>query len=368
MRVLFFCSCLLLLLVSGGGAEVAGSNQAAVSGEVPLRIEFWYGDVQQAWLHGGAQPLVNVLGSVTPREQAGDVWYRVNGGPRAPLMLGPDLHRLVRPGDFNIEIDRAALLPGRNTVTVGVHDLSGRLVSREVWIDCREGRRWEIPCEIDFAAAANVQDAVEVIDGRWALTPDGLRTVEPGYDRQVAFGDGSWSDYELEAEILFHQLLPDLDGREADGPPYLSHAHTSFNLRWRGHPDDGFRPRRDWMELGSLVALRWDQEAAEPGGVWWLHFGRGASGEEKGRSILDRRVRHQVSVGGRYLYRMRVETLPDGGARYSAKVWRADGEEPPEWQVQGIDGAEALGSGSVVFVVHHSDVTLCRVRVGHLGD
>ncbi len=332
----------------------------------PPVIDVWYGDRQTFGTRGSTQPLVNVLGSIRPARHAADVWYRLNGGKRRQLVRGPDLHRLARPGDFNVELDRSHLRKGENTLQITMYDLWGRKVNKEVVLDNRPDGRAELPFEVDFSKVENLQEAVEVIDGRWELVEDGVRIAEPYYDRQLAFGDASWQDFELHAEIVFHEHFVGFRGRNRQGPPYLSHAHTSFNMRWAGHPDDGAVPRRAWQNLGSLVALRSDLATPAKGSYWWLHYGVPQPGRKAKRSEMTPEKRFQIELGERYHYRMRAETLDENRTRYSTKVWKEGDPEPDGWQTTGVDESESVRSGSIVFVVHHSDVTLCRVRVERL--
>lgn len=341
------------------------SNKTA-AGEQPSvkpEIDVWYGDTQRFGHAGNSQPVVNLLGCVSPAEQVAEAHFRVNGGRHQQIVLVPDLRRLANRGDFNLEIERSQLKSGRNEISIHIRTPLGQDVQKDVIVEYTPKQQPTLPFEIDFSTVANVQDAVEVIDGKWELTDSGLRTSAPYYDRQIAFGDMAWTDYELHAEVIFHRHFPDLNGRNPHGSPYLSHAHTSFNLRWQGHPNDGYLPRRDWMNLGSLVALRSDLVTRNQGSYWWLHFGRGIPGKAAKRSLTNRDQRFQIVPGERYAYRLRAKTLTPEQTQYSAKVWRADKEEPADWQMQAVDESEALRSGSAVFVVHHSDVTLARVRV-----
>ena len=339
-----------------------GLCPAVTADDKPV-IDAWYGDTQQFGSRGNTQPMINILGSIRPSALAANPYFRVNGGTLRPFVLGTDLHRLANDGDFNLEIDRASLKPGKNVVQIHVRTPKGVDVTRDVEFQYEQGRKWELPYKVDFTKVSSIQDVVEVIDGKWRLTNDGLRTAEPYYDRQIAFGDSSWKDYELEAEILIHRMLPDLQGRNQGAPPYLSHSHVSFNLRWAGHPDDGFSPRRDWQNLGSLVALRADLSTPNRGSYWWMHFGRGVKGRPAKRSLTVREKRLSVQPDTRYRYRMKVETLGEARARYSTKMWATEDAEPDDWQMVAVDESERFASGSAVFVVHHSDVTLCSIVV-----
>jgi hypothetical protein len=352
---------------SAGSADTKHANIDATRENKQLpQIHLWYGDRQRFGHLGNPQPLINVLGSIKSVGQVADAYFQLNEGRHQQMVFGGDLHRLARDGDFNIEIERSALKVGENTVRITARTPLGRDVTRELIIRYVGKFGCKPPIEVDFSKVENIQHVAEVIDGKWSLTEQGVRTAEPYYDRQLAFGDHSWKNVELRAEIIFHRHFVEFEGRNPHGPPYLSHAHTSFCLRWAGHPEDGFLPRRDWMNLGSLVALRCDLATPDQGSYWWMHFGRGIKGKPAKRSILAKEERFQIVPGERYRYRMRAETLSSEETRYSTKLWCAGDEEPDDWQLQAVDRSESVPSGSIVFVVHHSDVTLCRLRIESL--
>lgn len=343
------------------------SGETTAVKDTPV-ISVWYGDHQKFGHLGNTHPQVNLLGSITPKSGVADMSYRLNKGRRRPLILGPDLHRLARSGDFNIGIQRDALKSGRNVVQIHCRTLDGTDFDKEVILEYYPNKSWSLPYEVDFSKIESIQDAAEVVDGKWELTGQGVRTNEPYYDRVLAFGDNTWTDIELEAEIIFHQHFVDFQNRNPNGPPYLSHAHTSFDLRWQGFPDDGWVPRRDWQSIGSLVALRIDLGQAKSGSFWWMHFGRGIPGKPAKRSVMKRDTRFQIQLEKPYRYRMRVETLSDSSAKYQTKVWSLGDPEPSDWQMTAIDESESIRSGSAVFVVHHSDVTLCKLKIVSIGD
>lgn len=329
-------------------------------------VSFWYGDEQTFGALGNSNPLINILGSISPASQAVNVWYRLNNGKPRQLLLGPDLHRLARDGDFNIEIERTRLKPGANTLRVSLHDLWGRKRVADLKINFESGNSWPLPYKVDFSQVDHLQSVVDVIDGKWELTEDGVRTAEPYYDRTFALGDDRWEDMELHAELIFHRHFVDFKDRDRNAPPYLSHSHASFNMRWAGFPDDGMAPRRAWQSLGCLVALRRDLAQSKAGSYWWMHYGYGRKGIKAKRSEMERATRFEIVPEQRYHYRMRAETISDGNTRYSTRLWKDGDPEPAEWQMIGTDVAETVQSGAIVFVVHHADVTLCSVEVKQL--
>ncbi len=334
--------------------------------DAPPTVSYWYGDEQTFGALGHSNPLINILGSIRPASQAANVWYRLNDEKPRQLVIGPDLHRLARRGDFNVEIERSRLRPGKNTFRITLHDLWGRKQVANLAINYVDGKSWPLPYQVDFSKVTNLQSVVDVIDGKWTLTEVGVRTSEPYYDRTFAFGDGSWKDMELHAELIFHRHFVDFKDRAHTGPPYLSHAHASFNMRWSGFPDDGVVPRRAWQSLGCLVALRCDLAQPKAGSYWWMHYGHARKGIQAKRSEMTRENRYQIELDHPYHYRMRAETVDDGNTRYSTKLWKDGDQEPSQWQMVGNDFAETVPAGSIVFVVHHSDVTLCAIEVKKL--
>jgi hypothetical protein len=171
----------------------------------------------------------------------------------------------------------------------------------------------------------------------------------------IAIGDVTWTDYEVVTSVIFHKFLADVIAPK--GPPYSNHGHASVLLRWQGHPDDGFQPRRKWHPCGGLAM--WRADAGTVGCEWvWQGGETGIIGREGKKRPLE--------LGRRYRIRGRVETLPGPQTRYSIKGWSADGPEPKEWDLVSIDGAQDVQSGSLLLVAHHSDVTFGDVEVRSL--
>lgn len=354
------------VLHAGGAASLADDVVLPPKPAEPPEVRFWYGDEQTFGAIGHSNPLVNIVGSIRPAAQAVNIWYRLNGEKPRQLVTGPDLHRLARSGDFNVEIERSRLKPGRNTLRITLHDLWGRKRTADLLINYDAGKSWPLPYRVNFRQVTDLQSVVDVIDGKWDLTPDGVRTAEPYYDRTFAFGDDTWKDVELHAVLLFHRHFVDFEGRARTGPPYLSHAHASFNMRWAGFPDDGTVPRRAWQNLGCLVALRRDLAQANAGSYWWMHYGYARQGVRAKRSEMTRDNRLQIDLNRPCHYRMRAETVGEGVTRYSTRLWMDGDPEPAQWQMVGTDFAETVPAGSIVFVVHHSDVTLRSIEVTDL--
>ena len=99
-------------------------------------IEVWYGKRQHFGRNGYPQKWINVLGRVTPSDDVASLDYSLNDASLIPLSVGPDGHRLANPGDFNIEIDRAHLQSGENTVKIlDIDDANGNGVTPLTWTE-----------------------------------------------------------------------------------------------------------------------------------------------------------------------------------------------------------------------------------------
>ncbi|MPY86481.1 MAG: hypothetical protein GEU99_00995 [Luteitalea sp.] len=315
-------------------------------------INVWYGEEQRFGRLGNSQPRINILGSIERHDGVESLSYSLNGASATALSMGVDLRRLARPGDFNIEIERSDLLNGANDVVIRAILQGGGTLSSSVRAHYTPGRVWTLPYTIDWSKAEQIQDVAEIIDGLWKLTPQGVRTAEPYYDRVIAIGDMQWKDYEVFTSVIFHRMLaPEILPK---GPPFSNHAHASLLLRWGGHDDDGKQPRVKWHPTGGLAMLRADADSE--GNRWIWHGG------ESGILAEETHFR-PIEVGNRYYFRARVETLPGPKTRYSVKGWGTQDQEPPDWDLVSVDGGQDLQSGSLLLVVHHSDVTFGNVDV-----
>lgn len=316
-------------------------------------IELWYGDEQRFGHAGNPQPRINLLGVVTQFEAIESLTFSVNGGPPQPLSLGPNGFRLSRAGGFNAEIERSTLRADENVVELVAHQrFAQQPITKIVRVHYTAGRPRPLPHSVQWSRARRIDDVAEVMDGHWKLTPDGVRTLDPYYDRVIAIGDTTWTDFEVVTSVIFHKFLADVIAPK--GPPFSNHGHASVLLRWQGHPDDGRQPRRRWHPCGGLAM--WRADAGREGLDWvWQGGETGIIAREAGKRMLE--------LGRRYMIRGRVETLPGPKTRYSIKGWAAGEPEPKDWDLVAIDGEKDVQSGSLLLVAHHSDVTFGDVEV-----
>jgi hypothetical protein len=338
---------LSLLLAFAAGGELCAAQP---------EIRLWYGDQQRFGEQGTPQPRINVLGEVSFPDEVESFTFAVNGGSPTPLSLGRNGFRLSRPGAFNAEIERRVLRAGDNVVTLTTRlRFSHQVVQQTMRVHFTAGRPWPLPYAINWSKVRRIDEVAEVMDGEWKLTPDGVRTLDPYYDRVIAIGDMTWTDYEVVTSVIFHKFLADVIAPK--GPPFSNHGHASVLLRWVGHPDDGFQPRRKWHPCGGLAM--WRADAGSEGNYWvWQGGETGIIARETNKRVLE--------PGRRYMIRARVESLAGPQTRYSVKGWDARASEPKQWDLVATDGAQDVPSGSLLLVAHHSDVTFGDVDVRSL--
>lgn len=316
---------------------------------VPLQIEVWYGARQAFGRLGHPQRWVNVLGTVTGAGRLRSLQWRLNGGPWQPTTAGQDNHRLAATGDFNVEIDRAELRPGDNAVVIRAEDADGRVAETTVTVEYHPEARWPLPYQVVWGRVDRIQDAVQVVDGRWALTDAGVRILEPWYDRAFAFGDAAWRDYEVRTTVTFHGYVP-----PAEGPPTYGVTHVALAARWPGHDLDKHSPHRKWHPLGgacefllreSLAACRWRILPGPTGAAEDVTQGR------------------PIELGRPYAIAMQVETLRPGVTAYRAKLWAQGEAEPPGWDLELLKDPETVEGGSALIVAHNTDLTIGDIAV-----
>ena len=311
-------------------------------------IDLWYGDTQSFGHLGVPQRWVNILGRIAALEKTATLHHTLNGGPSQPLAIGPDRHRLANPGDFNVEIDCEDLQEGENIVIITATDRDGHRTDRTVTLQVTRNRIWPLPYTINWSDTTAIHNVAQVVDGRWALQPDGIRVLEPYYDRVIALGDRTWTDYELTANVTFHGMrVPDKSA--GDGGANVIHA--ALAVRWPGHDPDGQQPRVKWYPLGATAEFRvnptWENCS-------WRILGGGGMRVESDtrRSIVPKRP---------YRMKHRVETTIDGGALYRVKLWEAAHLEPNAWDLQMEKGPDDVPTGGALLIAHYTDVTFGTV-------
>jgi hypothetical protein len=319
--------------------------------EGPDTVTFWYGPQQSFGRQGQAQRWINVLGQIGGAERVQRAYYILNNGNREPLTLGSDLHRLAWPGDFNVELSWDEVREGENELVVGAIYQDSSTVSETTTLVVEKGHTWPLPYTIDFSGLKTLQDTLQIVDGNWRLTPEGVHIDEPYYDRVLSLGDTTWTDYEALVELTIHDFM-----RPRRGAPTYNVTHFGVAMRWQGHHSDNLQPSRKWYPLGAQGELLIRSNLSQS--QWRLLF----DGGKPDKPIVYAEGRNELALGRRMRIRTQVETRPDGRTRYRFKQWWVDQQEPSDWDLEGFESNDYRG-GSLCLVPHNSDVTIHSVEV-----
>ena len=312
-------------------------------------IDIWYGDTQTFGHIGTPQRWVNILGRVAKFDRIAKLTYRLNTDPAQNFTLGPDRHRLANPGDFNIEIDSANLKQGQNNLTITAKYKNHHKDEKNVTLKVTKDRTWPLPYRINWSQATSISDVAQVVDGLWRLTPQGIRIVEPYYDRVIALGDLSWTDYEIHTTVTFHTMrVPD----KSVGDGGANVIHAALAVRWPGHDNDGKQPRVKWYPLGATAEFRvnptWENC------TWRILGGNGMLvNSDNGRTIMPDVPYHM---------KHRVQSCADGSAIYSVKLWNTHNTEPDTWDLQLTKEPGDVPQGGALLIAHYTDVTFGNVE------
>lgn len=327
---------------------------AASPEDTSLQIDLWYGDSQRFGERGHPQRWINVLGHVIGGDESLSLSYSLNGGPPKPLSVREDFKRIARDGDFNLELDRDSLRVGENKVLLRAKLSSGAATERTMsvtYVD--QGHPWPLPYSIDWSTVDQITDVAQVVDGKWELTAQGVRSVARYYDRVLAIGDDSWTDYEVATSVIFHNFTP-----PTAAPNTTNVSHAAIALRWPGHDADGNQPTVKWYPLGATAEFRltWNLDSCR----WRIFDGK------RDYYVESERRRH-IELERPYAMKHRVETMADGRSRYRVKLWPAEGTEPTEWDLERFEDGD-IASGSALLLTHHAEATFGNVTVRSLAD
>ncbi|PKN97256.1 MAG: hypothetical protein CVU43_17555 [Chloroflexi bacterium HGW-Chloroflexi-5] len=306
-----------------------------VQGVTPPVVDIWYGDTQSFGNLGNPQQWINILGRVSDDNGIGGLTYKLNGGTAVSLTIGPNGTRLIGSGDFVTEIDHADLLDGVNTVEFTATDALGAQTIKTVTINYNAGNVWPLPYTADWATLSsieNISDVANIVDGLWELTPDGIRTVETGYDRLIVLGDETWTtDYEVTAEMIIHS------GSSGSG--------VGFAIGWQGHTGTN-SPRTQW----PLEAIGWVRNFPSSPSLRILTY-PGTIEDQLGVSI---------SAGTKYLLKAKSEDIGGGLSKFSVKIWEYGTAEPVSYM---ITKDITNRNGSVLLITHQADVTWGTIQI-----
>lgn len=349
----------VLLLPPGGFAQQErmqdpSPNITALRGahtsstEAQTTLTFFYGKRQTFRSEGIPQRWANVLGNVHNSGGLSSLAYSLNGGPSNALSIGPDTRRLFNAGDFNIDLSWPQLfpLPDSNLVVVTATDTHANTKKDTVVVRYYANTQWPIPATVDWAASPDITSAAQVVDGQWILGGGGVRNVDFGYDRLLAIGDTTWSDYEVTVPITIHSI-------NADGyNPTSGQPVVGVFTRWIGHTDDpvsGWQPKSGWNPSGALGMYAFN--APSNGGERLEIWQRAADASGK-----------TIPFGQTTLFKMRVETQVQGDL-YALRVWPQGESEPLVWDLTYLDQTKRAHRGSVLLLSHYVDATFGNVQI-----
>jgi uncharacterized repeat protein (TIGR02543 family) len=331
-------------VTDGASFQTLSGDLLVGPAEGPI-INVFYGSSQEYGTQGLSQPMFNLLGNASDPDGVATITWSLNGGPDRVLSMGPDTRRLLNAGDFNAEIFANTLNPGTNSVVIRSTDSFGNLSVEPMTLNYTPGSIPSLPMSVDWTSASSIQPEGQVADGEWVLQAGGLRSIVKGYDRTVAIGDVSWTDYEVVARVSVNEVDP-LFASPSNG------ALIAVIARWIGHTPDGRQPADQWYPFGGFA-------------TYTFKDGNGGPIKEFKQLHGDKSVVHgsdsqstPIELGVPYVMKVRVETLPNGSTQYDFKMWKESDGEPPAWDMSGVELAgEDVPSGSVLLVSHHVDAT-----------
>jgi putative cell wall-binding protein len=329
------------------------ATPTSTSGDPSGAIDVWYGSRQTVGNHGRPQARANVVGSVAP--DVDGLSYRLNGGAPVQLRLGPDTRRLCSRGEFNIEIPYGSLRTGDNQVEIRATSGTGGVIGRRtvtVRHDSTPAMGLPGTYTVDWGDVARIDEVAHVTDGLWRLDGGAVRSTQMAYDRMIALGDTSWTDYEVTVPITVHER------QDVSGHPSYNDA-VGLVLRWSDHVEwDGItEPRWGFYPLGALPVYNFGRERLEIQG----NSNRGRIA----RQVVTAPFTWQLGVP--YVMKARVQTHPQGGSHYRLKAWRQGQAEPSGWHVT-LEQPEVDDhpAGSIVLLAHHVRASFGQVTVRRL--
>ncbi|WP_299533897.1 hypothetical protein [Ulvibacterium sp.] len=350
MTARFFFKGIYLVIILNGILLLGCKKTKTPSPKVTISV--WYGHEQYFGNVGQPQAQINILGNIQADSAGITAYYKLNDSQeKHVLTLGSDLHRLAAQGDFNIEIYRDNLKNGANSVNLYVTKDGKVLESKEIGIHYNPKTEWPLPYSVNWAEVENIQDVVQVVDGHWKITPQGIRTQDVYYDRVLAIGDASWRDYEVTTTVTFHGYTP-----PEEGPPTYNVSHAALATLWPGHDRDSLQPNRKWHPLGATAEFRITDGYKNC--RWRIFDGDNFYEEQKEDQYRD------IKEGITYAMKHRVQDLPNNSVQYSVKLWEANQKEPKEWDFQAVETSKLKHpGGSCLLIAHNTDITFGNVDI-----
>jgi len=322
-------------------------------------FDIWYGSNQRFAQLGEPQRQVNILGNVQDKHGIFTLTYSLNNLPSLPLSIGPNPsipRRLVETGDFNVEILYNDLVEGQNIVVLTATNRLGIQKNETVILNYSGGNMWPLPFSIDWSTVGNVQDVVQVVDGLWRINDNSITTLKPGYDRVIAIGDISWSNYEVTTIVTVHGIDPVCinDISNCRGGPGIAVV-----VRWQGHyhwDNKKGQPVIGYFPIGAVGKYKYHR----------LDLTNGKQELEGGEfQVLDEDYGRDLPFGSPHVFKVRTETILTEGHYYSFKMWPVGELEPDEWDLVGQEplNSSSLLNGSVLLSAHNLYASFGNVSI-----
>jgi hypothetical protein len=327
--------------------QTASTVSCAAAGAPTFDI--WYGTTQSFGTIGTPQQWVNVLGTVSDPAGVSSLSYTLNGSAPQPLSIGPNGERLVGQGDFNVEMGASWLNPGPNDVAITATNANGVSNTVHVNVVWNGPKTWPLPYTAHWTSTAAINSAAQIVDGQWFYDGSGVRTAVTGYDRAIALGQMTWTNYEVTVPITFHSFNP---AGSAVGVALGWQGHDGWNQPLYGHPFGLFC---SYAHSGPTAPYQLQMEQNPGPSVEQLL----ASKPET------------LATGVAYTLKVRELQLADGSTQYSCKLWPSGSTEPSGWDltanVQPWSGETGTHPGSVLLDAHEADATFGDVTVNPIS-
>jgi len=346
----------------GFGAQSAPVPFTTNSAVDPI-ITFWYTDtlptvkrVIRLNALGRPQAFGNVLGNVSMPNgsvvSANYVLRRAGATVQAgPLVRGPDTRRLLRLGDFNIEIPLAGLAPGFFDLEVTATDQQGDTSLENITVELVGGAVWPFGA-LQFSPLLPIAQQIQPVDGAWTVEAAGARPLATGYDRILALGEESWTEYEVTGSFVVHSVEAPGTYPSVSGTPLVG-----IGVRWDGHSGNAV-PRNGSWPTGAFAWFSWNVDHIT--GRFRLHTNQFINNVSRTAPMV---------LGDRYWFRVRAIDVA-GIPYYKYSIWRTvafDPNLPPHWEMETPGVAGDPANGSILLIAHHVDATFGDVTVTDLS-
>jgi hypothetical protein len=164
--------------------------------------------------------------------------------------------------------------------------------------------------------------------------------MQTGYDRLIAFGDVTWTDYQITAEMTLNAI------------DCVASAGESLIVGWTGNT------------YGDPLALSPDQPTT--GHPFFAQAGYpplqiSANSINYRETLLTEDTSVKLTLGVKYIMKVAVQRNPNNtSSEFFLKVWPATATEPSSWNLQAQGDAS---TGAALLATHRADVSYGKITV-----